>query len=425
MRARLLGLAAIYAGACLAWWSLWWLNRELLPTRMFVPAWDQRAVAGPAWTLVGVGILVLLVRIGMVAVEERKPPAPTPAPFRLPTTTCWRDPIMLGKDMAGEPVLVGTWNVPQWLIGGTSGSGKTVAMRMILAHYALDPTAILWGVDGKGNRDDWAGMRPRFDRWVSATDRLNGPRQYLEMLEDLGRLIDERQDIAGRDYPGMLVLMDDAPQLRRRLAKPDKARADDLLTGIVQTCRAVNVMVLTTTQKPSHKQIDTDQRSQAGIALCMQMDSLDDARMVLGVRPEDDAVLTLPIGQGLLKAERGKPRRIAVHHLTDAMWAQLGQRFAAELPQDVPAIEPQGVVVETIDPLVVAVHRIVADHPQRRMTTEAILAAQPSLASSVAHLGRALTAAGWPARAVWVDGATAKFRFADDAPLRQPSEASV
>lgn len=353
----------------------------------------------------------------------------------LPDVTRWHDPILLGRDMRGRDIRVSTWDVPQWLIGGQSGYGKTVAFRMIIAHYAADPDAVLWGVDGKGNRDDWVTIQPRFERWVTVLDRVAGPARYLQMLEDLALEIDRRQDIAGRDYPGMLVLLDDAPQLRKRLAAEDKTRADDLLTGIVQTCRAANVLILVAAQKPSSKQMDTDQRSQSGIALCMRMENLDDARMVLGARPPDSSVLAFPRGDGWLKSGDEPLRRVRVDFLTNQKWKQLSVELAArhvpvvvpEAISDAPAVEVEP-TPQDVNPLLRAAYEAaVAANPEGRMTTKETLAAVPAgLAgtSDVGQFGRKLTALGWPAREPeWVNGATARYRYAADAPVTETADA--
>src|SRR4051812_13477075 len=58
------------------------------------------------------------------------------------------DPIALGVDEHGEPVRVelAERNV---LVGGEPGSGKSVALSLIVAAAALDPAARIWLLDGK------------------------------------------------------------------------------------------------------------------------------------------------------------------------------------------------------------------------------------------------------------------------------------
>lgn len=371
-------------------------------------------------------------RADMLALTVDAPPLTlsSRAPI-LPDATRWNDPILLGRDMRGRDVRVSTWDVPQWLIGGQSGYGKTVAFRMIIAHYAADPDAVLWGVDGKGNRDDWSTIQPRFERWVTVLDRVNGPARYLQMLEDLALEIDRRQDVEGRDYPGMLVLLDDAPQLRKRLAPDDKSRADDLLTGIVQTCRAANVLILVAAQKPSSKQMDTDQRSQSGIALCMRMENLDDARMVLGSRPPDSSVLSFPRGDGWLKSGDEPLRRVRVDFLTNQKWKQLSTELAArwvvdvvpEAIADAPAVEVEP-EPQDVDPLLRAAYDVVAASPEGRMTTAEILAElPPGMADGVRALGKTLSDLGWRPRAKErVGKASFSFRYAVDAPFHDATQ---
>ena len=50
-------------------------------------------------------------------------------------------PLVLGKDMGGQPIVVNLERMPHLLIAGTTGSGKSVAINVMILSliYALPP----------------------------------------------------------------------------------------------------------------------------------------------------------------------------------------------------------------------------------------------------------------------------------------------
>ncbi len=94
------------------------------------------------------------------------------------------DPIPLGVDEHGESVQVGLVerNV---LVGGEPGAGKSVALSLLVAAAALDPTARVWLLDGK---------LVELAAWAPVAERLVGPDggEAIELLRDVQREMDAR-----------------------------------------------------------------------------------------------------------------------------------------------------------------------------------------------------------------------------------------
>src|SRR5947208_14604845 len=95
-------------------------------------------------------------------------------------------PVHLGTDEMGRPVRV-TLAERNMLIGGEPGSGKSVALQLIVAHGALSLDCELILIDGK---------RVELGLWRGCACRFIGPTMD-EAIDTLGWLqnqIDERTD---------------------------------------------------------------------------------------------------------------------------------------------------------------------------------------------------------------------------------------
>src|SRR6201981_7160 len=97
----------------------------------------------------------------------------------------WK-PVHLGTDELGRRV-----EVPlaerNMLIGGEPGSGKSVALQLIVAHGALSPDCRLILTDGK---------RVELGLWRGCAERFIGPSmdEAIDTLKWLQGQIDERTD---------------------------------------------------------------------------------------------------------------------------------------------------------------------------------------------------------------------------------------
>src|SRR5262250_593294 len=91
----------------------------------------------------------------------------------------WK-PVHLGTDELGNRVEV-TLAERNMLIGGEPGSGKSVALQLVVAHAALSPDCRLVLVDGK---------RVELGLWQHAAERFIGP-SIDEAIDTFGWLQDQ------------------------------------------------------------------------------------------------------------------------------------------------------------------------------------------------------------------------------------------
>jgi S-DNA-T family DNA segregation ATPase FtsK/SpoIIIE len=190
-------------------------------------------------------------------------------------------PIPIGLDEKGRVVTV-TMLYNNLLIGGIPGAGKSVAMAMIMATAALDPTVELWTLDGGGGVE----MRVWKDR-ASRAESKHAP-GFL-MLCDLKSEVDRRLEdlMAGgrmKIEPGEPTILLGIEELATFTAK-DKKRSyldgelagpkdagetfTEALTYIARLGRKVGVMIVANTQRPSATVVDTDFRDLLGTGLAL------------------------------------------------------------------------------------------------------------------------------------------------------------
>jgi hypothetical protein len=271
----------------------------------------------------------------------RRDPFDDPAPLTWPETdaeerSLW-DPIPLGLDEHGEPVRVGLVerNV---LIGGEPGAGKSVALSLLVAAGALDPTARVWLLDGK--HVELAAWAPVAERLVVGPD---GPRA-IEALRQVQREMDARyRELLARGLrkvrrddglPLQLVVVD---ELAAYLMLPDRDQRKqftELLRDLVARGRAAGVIVIAATQKPGHDVVPTSLRDLFGFRLALRCNTPQASDTILGqgwasAGADASTVPGAQRGVGFLLSEGEQPTRIRTFHLDDDELAAISERASA------------------------------------------------------------------------------------------------
>ena len=103
--------------------------------------------------------------------ESTAPPCPL---ITTPNFDAW-GPIPVGVDEEGEIV---TLSLPEHnvLFGAEPGGGKSVALSVLVAAFALDPTVTLWLFDGKlVELAPWLDCAKRFVPRPTKEKSWNGP----------------------------------------------------------------------------------------------------------------------------------------------------------------------------------------------------------------------------------------------------------
>jgi hypothetical protein len=299
--------------------------------------------------------------------------------------------VRIGRGSTGQVVELAT-NESNCLIAGVPGSGKTSLARILLAHYLLDESAIIFLLDGKGSRKDYGSAKGLCARYVSGVEET-AVEDTVEMLKAVLDIVRGRNAAGSEECPpGVLVLLEEYQDIRASADKAVKEELDVLLGRIVRMGRAIGVVVVVSTQRPSVDDLPSGVRNLINQRVALQLRNGADAALVLGQAPtlalptrRGEALLTTPVSTLSVQLDR----------LTDAAWRDVVTR-ARQLRPKVAA--PIVAVVEEAkaptDPLLLAVLDVLLAAPVDGLTATALLAELPAEVApdSVVALGRKLAA---------------------------------
>lgn len=240
------------------------------------------------------------------------------------STTSLRTPV--GEDAGGEPVFLdlSDSDSPHLLIGGTTGSGKSVALESILEGFcaAHPPERLrLFLVDPKGTELIGFEDRPHMegqlgvdgedaieilDAAVSEMERRY--KLFKSMKKERGARIHKLVDyneLVGPEaaLPWHLIVLDEYADLTSD--KDERQRLEPLLQRITQKARASGIHVIVATQKPSAEVLSTAIRSNLPAQLALRVKTASDSRIVMD---ETGAETLAGKGDAFLKTQKGVVR---------------------------------------------------------------------------------------------------------------------
>lgn len=247
----------------------------------------------------------------------------------------WRA-LPVGVDELGQTVSI---RLPERnvLLGGEPGAGKSVALSLLVAAGALDPSARLWLLDGK---------LVELSAWAPCAARMAGPDvgEAIALLRELRSVMDERyrgllangqRKITPGDGLALHVVACDELAFYLNVEdRKHRALFAELLRDLVARGRAAGVIVCAATQKPASDVVPSALRDLFGFRLALRCNTPQASDTILGqgwATLGHDASTIAPgqRGVGLLLAEDGLPVRLRGFELTDADVAAVSQRAAA------------------------------------------------------------------------------------------------
>jgi len=249
------------------------------------------------------------------------------------------DPVHVGIDEFGHPVRV-PLIYRNMLIGGEPGSGKSALLNLAVAHAALSPDCRLVLLDGK---------LVELGQWRHCADVFVGAAQprAIAILQRLQTMVDnrsayllelERRKVAADDrmFTPYLVAIDEIAYFSATVGKKqDRDLFAELLRDLVARGRAVGVIVVAATQRPSSDIIPTSLRDLFAWRWAGRCTTDASSDIVLGHGWANkgwsaNTISPTNPGAGLLIAEDGGPQLVKVAYLDDATCAAIA-RYAATL----------------------------------------------------------------------------------------------
>jgi S-DNA-T family DNA segregation ATPase FtsK/SpoIIIE len=286
-----------------------------------------------------------------------------------------RIPLYLGKDVAGNPMVVDLASLPHLLIAGRTGTGKSVCLNSIIVSMLMtrspndvrmlliDPKmvelscykslphlmhpvvtdmrkaeAILaWAVEKMEER--YALLARAGVRHISVYNQLGEE----ELMERMRPENDEERAAIPRHLPYIVIVADEMADLMMTAAK----EVEQHIIRLAQKSRAVGIHLVLATQKPTVDVITGLIKSNLPARIAFQVSSRTDSRVVLDEMGADkllgngDMLFLLPGTSTLLRGQGTYLSDDEINRVLECVGTNQPQ-FVSELVQLKPAASGEG-----------------------------------------------------------------------------------
>ncbi len=275
-------------------------------------------------------------------------------PWPGPSAGSITQPVDLGPFEDAESCLV-SFLRRHALLAGTTGSGKSGGLNVLMATLAACGDVVIWAIDLKSGME----LRP----WAPCIGRLaTTPEEASALLADAAAILQARASwlaATGRrvwepspGMPALVIVIDEYAELADEA--PEAMSDTD---SIARLGRAVAVTMVAATQRPTQKAMGQGAvRSQMDTRICFRVRERKDVDLILGQGMLNAGwhahTLNAP-GKFLVSApEHTVPRRARAYQLTDGDVARTAAMYAGRRPQldDVSrrAIRPESATAQPV-----------------------------------------------------------------------------
>ena len=210
--------------------------------------------------------------------------APEDNPVGMPLDPMRELPI--GLDDNGDKVAFSPYG-QHILIGGNPGSGKSVAMRVLLAGLAASRNVCLMGIDPK--HAELSMWSPRFDRLVLGNEVGPTVELLLELLTEVQRRaihLAALQTATLRpspEFPWIILVVDEWAEIGAVGDNKERTQINTLLRRFLSLGRAVGCTAILCTQRPTSDAIDVGTRALTTHRFALKCGDRHQAEAILGV----------------------------------------------------------------------------------------------------------------------------------------------
>jgi S-DNA-T family DNA segregation ATPase FtsK/SpoIIIE len=237
-----------------------------------------RVLADPLYSHRVTVLLDQQLSIGSVPYQPEHNPAGLPLnPLR---------PMPIGLDDNGDEVATSFYG-QSILIGGNPGSGKSVAMRVLLAGLAASRNVSLVGIDPKhAELTMWA---PRFDRLVLGNEVEPTVALLTELLTEVQLRAEYLATTSSatlkpsNTHPWIVLVIDEWAETGAAGDQKQRNHINELLRRYLSLGRAVGCTAILCTQRPTSDTVDTGTRTLTTHRFAMKCGDRHQAEAILGV----------------------------------------------------------------------------------------------------------------------------------------------
>jgi len=193
--------------------------------------------------------------------------------------------LVLGECLTG-PVTVNLANIPHILLGGSTGSGKSVLLKLLLMQ-SLHKGAKVYIADFKGGVDFPGTWRQKCHICFTEDDLLYTLNQLVAVLEYRKKRLaetgcpnlDAYNEATGEDLPRLVFACDEVAEVLDRTgkSKEEKERLGQIenkLSTIARLGRAFGVHLILSTQRPDASVIPGQIKNNLDFRVCGRADSV-------------------------------------------------------------------------------------------------------------------------------------------------------
>ena len=278
--------------------TVWEFQNQSIP----LPMWEDKRASIEA------ALDISIVKMTYGKGKSRVLVYAVPAQVSLPEVLPWQDEylsqesfvLVLGESLLG-PVTVNLANIPHILLGGSTGSGKSVLLKLLLMQ-ALHKGAEVYIADFKGGVDFPKVWHKKCRMCFNEQDLLYTLNQLVAVLEyRKERLaetgcsdLDAYNEATGEGLPRLVFACDEVAEMLDRTgrSKEDKellAQIENRLATLARLGRAFGIHLILATQRPDANVIPGQIKNNLDFRVCGRADDILSG-IILGNNSADDQI---------------------------------------------------------------------------------------------------------------------------------------
>lgn len=177
---------------------------------------------------------------------------------------------LVGHDYAGNNILFDIKKAPHTIISGTTGSGKSVLLHVIIANLIVKDIELSL-LDPKGI--EFSDYKPYFTNTI-----LHSVPKMISFMTAMVDEMEVRFSSYTKNNKPIVIVIDEFADI---LAQDHTDQFRKLICRLAQKSRAANMHLIMATQRPSASMVDSDIKANFPARIACKTASVVDSRLIL------------------------------------------------------------------------------------------------------------------------------------------------